>query len=133
MKLLEIAPREELDGTRHCAEYAEQVAVILSDTFCDSHRSRYIAVRPRQSTAGQDTERLTNADMRRIIKDSICGDDWAFIRDLESCRFIFPGYDKQLFVCMRHEDEFPASLQEICEVIESSDLLTSSDIFDGYP
>ena len=54
-------------------------------------------------------------------------------RSLLSCRSVFFGYDGQAFLCLHVEDEPPKSPDPslIIVVEESSDLLTSSDYFDG--
>ena len=58
--------------------------------------------------------------------------DYYMFRSLISCRSVFFGYDGQAFLCLHVEDEPPESPDSsLIFVEERSDLLTSSDYFDG--
>ncbi len=62
----------------------------------------------------------------------VCDSDYYMFRSLLSCRSVFFGYDGQAFLCLHVEDEPPKSPDATLMFIEErSDLLISSDYFDG--
>lgn len=71
--------------------------------------------------------------MVRLSVDPFSGIGAAVIRSIATCRAATFGYDGQAFLCLRHEDEPPASADPSLVTIEDrSNLLTGADYFDGY-
>jgi hypothetical protein len=55
------------------------------------------------------------------------------VRSIATCRAATFGYDGQAFLCLRHEDDPPITLDPSLAVVEErSDYLTRTDYFDGW-
>ncbi len=55
------------------------------------------------------------------------------LRSAATCRAVTFGWDGQAFLCLRHEDKAPTSPDPTLAIVhEGSDLLTTTDYFDGW-
>ena len=71
-------------------------------------------------------------ELVRLSTDPFSSKGASTIRSMATCRAATFGYDGQAFLCLRHEDNPPASPnKELVEVAECPDLLTNTDYFDG--
>ncbi|MGY4398731.1 hypothetical protein ACVWZA_003941 [Sphingomonas sp. UYAg733] len=79
------------------------------------------------------TEEDTLEQLVRLSVDPFSGGSAAVIRSIATCRAVTFGYDGQAFLCLRHEDEPPISLDVgLVTVEERPDFLTETDYFDGW-
>ena len=73
------------------------------------------------------------ARLVRMSVDPFSVGSAAVIRSIATCRAATFGFDGQDFLCLRHEDEPPASPDSTLVTIEElPDLLTGTDYFDGW-
>jgi hypothetical protein len=78
----------------------------------------------------RDDEALRDWLRKSVDPNNVGGGN---VRSIATCRCVTFGYDGQALLCLRHEDEPPASPDpDLAIVEERPDLLLDSDWFDGW-
>jgi hypothetical protein len=117
-----------------CQTAGPYVGKKLSAFFRRASDDQLVAIRQVLATSNEvHISDVNSSDIEKLIEDFYLEKDWAFIKSKRSCRFIFMGYDMQIFLCLTHADELNfLSDDPSITIVECSDLLTTSDFFDGY-